>query len=80
MNQTEERLALLSSIRKIRHSQLATLTFVNESLLEDEEMVKEYFDSPFGTCESEKIETIFAGATANSVLRSNAIPESQKTL
>ena len=78
MSPAEERLALLSSIRKIRHSQLATLTFINDSLLEDEEMVKEYFDSPFGSLESEKIETIFAGAAANSVLRSKVIPEKQK--
>lgn len=78
MSPAEERIALLSSIRKIRHSQLATLTFIDDSLLEDEEMVKEYFDSSFGSKESEKIEIIFAGAAVNSIFRSKVVPESQK--
>ena len=80
MNPTEEKIALLSAIRKIRHSQLATLTFVDESLLENEDLVKEYFDSPFGSLESEKVEVLFAGAAANSVFRSKTIPESQKPM
>lgn len=80
MNSTDEKIALLSAIRKIRHSQLATLTFVDESLLENEDLVKEYFDSPFGSPKSEKVEILFAGAAANSVFRSKTIPESQKPM
>lgn len=80
MSPTEERIALLSAIRKIRHSQLATLTFVDESLLENDNLIKEYFDSPFGSSESENIEVLFAGAAANSVFRSKTIPESNKPM
>lgn len=80
MNTTEEKIALLSALRKIRHSQLATFAFVDESLLDNEELMKDYFDSPFGSPESEKVEVLFAGAAANSVFLSKTIPESKKPI
>lgn len=78
MNTIEEKSALLSALRAIKHSQLATMTFMDDVLLNNEVLFKSYFDSPFGTPESEKMEKIFAGAVVNSIFHSKSIPDKEK--
>lgn len=75
---TDERMALLDSLRKVRRAQLAALTFADQSLLVESDALKRYFDSDFGSDYDRAAEKAIGAAAIRAVYASKTIPQSQK--
>lgn len=74
----DEQLALLDAVKHMRRAQLTAMTFADESLLDDNERMKQYFDSDFDSEADKEMEKVVAAAAVKAVYASDAIPDSNK--
>lgn len=79
MNANEEKNQLLAALRTLKHTQLLTCTFIDETgIFDNEDLLKTYFDSPLGSKESEQMEEAIVAAVVKSVYASPHIPQADK--